>query len=289
MQATTPLSIGVLVRLGRISNLPTVWTNLLAGAVLAGGNWYNWRLGVVLTAISLFYIGGMYLNDYCDRAIDEVERPERPIPSGAIGATTVGLIAVILLGAGLAMMVTMGPRATVIAALLAIAVIAYDFRHKGHAFAPVLMGVCRALVYCAAAATLTSTVSWLVLLAGAGTALYVTGLTYAARQESLDAVGDLWPLLLLTAPLVAAVATSARGPGTLPFVLLLVVWTGAAVYLLVRRPFRGAVSRAVSRLVAGLSVVDAVWVAAVGRPWIALVAIGGFVATVLAQRYVPGT
>jgi hypothetical protein len=58
---------------------------------------------------------------------------------------------------------------------------------------------------------------------------------------------------------------------------------------LVRRPIRGAVSRAVSRLVAGLSVVDAVWIAAVGRPWIALVAMGGFVATVLAQRYVPGT
>ena len=28
-----------LAYLGRVSNLPTVWTNVLAGVVLAGGEW----------------------------------------------------------------------------------------------------------------------------------------------------------------------------------------------------------------------------------------------------------
>ena len=58
-----------------MSNLPTVWTNVLAATVLAGGAWQNTRTAIVLVAMSLFYVGGMYLNDYFDRAIDARERP----------------------------------------------------------------------------------------------------------------------------------------------------------------------------------------------------------------------
>jgi len=46
-----------------VSNLPTVWTNVLAGTVLAGGAWQSGRMGIVLIAMSLMYVGGMYLND----------------------------------------------------------------------------------------------------------------------------------------------------------------------------------------------------------------------------------
>jgi hypothetical protein len=62
--ARAPLLVATLLRLGRVSNLPTVWTNVLAGAVLSGGDWRNWRLGLMLVAMSSFYVGGMYLNDY---------------------------------------------------------------------------------------------------------------------------------------------------------------------------------------------------------------------------------
>src|ERR1700733_16333044 len=91
--ARAPLLAITLLTLGRVSNLPTVWTNVLAGAVLSGGDWRNWRLGLMLVAMSLFYVGGMYLNDYFDRTIDARERPERPIPSGEIsagGGATIG-------------------------------------------------------------------------------------------------------------------------------------------------------------------------------------------------------
>src|SRR5262249_31030499 len=72
--------------LGRVSNLPTVWTNVVAGIALAGGSFTRQmaiRLGI---AASLFYVGGMFLNDAFDRGIDARERPERPIPSGRISA-----------------------------------------------------------------------------------------------------------------------------------------------------------------------------------------------------------
>lgn len=73
---------GVALRLGRVSNLPTVWTNALAGAALAGGEPWQAAMLPLLLALSLFYVGGMYLNDAFDRDIDARERPARPIPAG---------------------------------------------------------------------------------------------------------------------------------------------------------------------------------------------------------------
>jgi 4-hydroxybenzoate polyprenyltransferase len=102
------ISVSTLLKLGRVSNLPTVWTNVLAGAALADAGLRTWRLSLVLLAMSLFYVGGMFLNDYFDRAIDARERPERPIPARAISTSAVASIGLALLGAG----ARQGTRAT---------------------------------------------------------------------------------------------------------------------------------------------------------------------------------
>lgn len=69
----------VAFRLGRVSNLPTVWSNVLAGAALAGAAGVSPpALVALMIAISLFYVGGMWLNDAFDAEIDARERPERP-------------------------------------------------------------------------------------------------------------------------------------------------------------------------------------------------------------------
>ena len=86
--------------LGRVSNLPTVWTNTLAGCALAGAAVGPGRLALLALAFSLLYTGGMYLNDAFDRESDARERPERPIPSGRIGARPVFAIGFALLAAG---------------------------------------------------------------------------------------------------------------------------------------------------------------------------------------------
>ena len=54
------MTLGTLLRLGRVSNLPTVWTNALAGSVLASANGLTDHgfLTVVLLsglALTLFY------------------------------------------------------------------------------------------------------------------------------------------------------------------------------------------------------------------------------------------
>ena len=77
------------LQLGRVSNLPTVWSNVLAGVALAGASPLNGYILPLILAMSLAYIGGMFLNDAFDRKTDATERPERPIPSGAVKAAEV--------------------------------------------------------------------------------------------------------------------------------------------------------------------------------------------------------
>src|SRR4051812_45862771 len=186
-----------LLRLGRVSNLPTVWTNALTSTVVAGGHWLDWRLGVMLASMTLFYLGGMYLNDYFDRAIDARERPQRPIPAGDISATAVAALGFGMLGLGVVLMAATGAAAALAGALLAGTIVTYDAFHKGNPVAPVIMGLCRALLYCGAAAAATGSVPPAVVTAALAVLAYVAGLTYAARQESLDRVGNLWPLAML--------------------------------------------------------------------------------------------
>jgi 4-hydroxybenzoate polyprenyltransferase len=287
--ARAPQMVATLLKLGRVSNLPTVWTNVLAAAVLSGGDWRNWRLGLMLVAMSSFYVGGMYLNDYFDRAIDDRERPERPIPSGQISAGAVAAIGFCLIGAGAVATAAMGAGAAAMAGLLAISIVAYDLHHKANPYAPVVMGACRALVYGATATALSGGVTIFVAVAAVAIAAFVAGLTYAARQESLDKIGNLWPLLLLAAPMLVAIGVFRQGAGAVAVYLLLAVWIAAAVYLLARRPVAGSVSRAVGWLIAGISLCDAAILASTGAIMPALAAIGGFVLTLIAQKYVPGT
>src|SRR4051794_180552 len=82
-------TVGTALKLGRVSNLPTVWTNVLVGMALVGG---EPNLVVTLwlgVAVSLLYIAGMYLNDAFDHKWDAQHRPERPIPAGEVTARAV--------------------------------------------------------------------------------------------------------------------------------------------------------------------------------------------------------
>jgi hypothetical protein len=94
----------VALRLGRVSNLPTVWTNALAGIALAGVSPWHWATLPAAAGLSLTYVGGMYLNDAFDRGIDAQERPDRPIPAGQADPNTVFAIGFGLLLGGAALL-----------------------------------------------------------------------------------------------------------------------------------------------------------------------------------------
>jgi 4-hydroxybenzoate polyprenyltransferase len=130
--------LSTLLRLGRISNLPTVWTNVLAGSVIAGGAAHSKGIGLIAIAMTAFYVGGMYLNDFFDREIDARDRPGRPIDAGEIGANAVMLIGFGLLAAGVALMIAFGSGAIVCGLLLTGVIVLYDIWHKGHVLSPVV-------------------------------------------------------------------------------------------------------------------------------------------------------
>src|SRR5205823_9118705 len=65
-----------LLILGRVSNLPTVWSNCLAGWLLGGGG-SGWMLLVVCLGTTCLFLGGMFLNDAFDVEFDRQYRMER--------------------------------------------------------------------------------------------------------------------------------------------------------------------------------------------------------------------
>lgn len=286
--AARGMSLRTALRLGRVSNLPTVWTNALAGAVLAvGAGVPAGSLLVAALALSLFYLGGMWLNDAFDAEIDAAERSTRPIPSGEIGRGTVFLVggALLLLGAALA--AVLGAAAAVAGVALAGAILLYDAIHKRTELAPLVMGATRFLCY-ALAALAVGALPGAALLGAAGLLAYVVGLTYAARQEAYDRLERAWPLAVLAAPLVVALLMSGGGALALLLCAALALVMGLALRLLFRRQ-RGDVPRAVVTLIAGISLYDAALIAGAGAVGWALLAVAAFGLTLLLQRVVPGT
>lgn len=286
----------VALRLGRVSNLPTVWTNVLAGTALAGGQIWTQATLLVAVGLSLLYVSGMYLNDAFDRDIDALERPERPIPAGLVSANTVFAVGFGLTLAGLGFVlwgVATGPEASarpMLAALaLAGAILFYDWHHKGNALSPFFMGLCRVLAYVTAGYAAVTAPSAALFIAALVSLCYLMGLTYAAKQESLDRLDSLWPLLFLGAPVIYGLAAAWQSGFLAVAVLtILVAWILLALHFLKRRS-KGDVPRAVVSLIAGISIVDALFLAIAGASAAALLAGLCFLMTLALQRWVSGT
>jgi UbiA prenyltransferase family len=286
----------VALRLGRVSNLPTVWTNTLAGIVLAAGSVADARTVPLIAALSLFYVAGMYLNDAYDAEIDARERPERPIPSGQVTAETVFTAGFAMMALGLALLVWIGYGGAggtglgpVMGGLgLGAAIVMYNRRHKDNPLSPVLMGICRVLVYVTAGLAVAYELPPALVIGALLLLCYLIGLTYVAKQETLGEIRNLWPLLFLAAPVLYALAIARGSPTAAVLSLAFVLWVGVALWFL-RRRRPGDVPRAVISLIAGISLLDAVLIAGTGNLGIAGLAVLGFVLTLVLQRFVPGT
>jgi len=288
------------LRLGRVSNLPTVWTNALAGMLLAT---YPASVVVLALAFSLLYVGGMFLNDAFDRAIDARERPERPIPSGIVSAREVFVVGFALLGAGVLLVgvhaLSRAPgaegNAFPIASALALAavIVLYNAWHKGNPIGPFLMGTCRVLVYVTAAFSMSPHLGSPVLVGAAMLLSYLIGLTYLAKHEGAYLAGRMpaltvrrfWPLALLFVPFVVLLPTAFRSAPAFFLYVLFLVWVVFSVIRL-RSGQPGAIPRTVVRLIAGISLLDALLIAPSGA---GLLAVAAFGVTLWLQRYVSGT
>lgn len=288
-------SLGVWLRLGRVSNLPTVWSNVLAALALAGGLAPEPRVLALALAFSVFYVGGMYLNDAFDRHIDAVERPTRPIPSGQVSARAVFAIGfgALALGALIAALVAdeaggsaLGAAASSLA--LAGCIVFYDVYHKRNPLSPLVMGACRVLIYVAVAYSVGDRLPAPLLFGAAALWCHLIGLTYAAKQEAFNKLTRVWPLAFLALPMLYGALLALAQPLVWPFLAPFVGWTFYALHFLRAGPQR-AVPQAVVRLIAAISLLDALLVAATGAWLGAALAAAMCGLTRALQRYVPGT
>ena len=281
-------SLRTLLVLGRVSNLPTVWSNCLAGWWLGGGG-NQARLPFLFLGATLLYVGGMFLNDAFDADFDRQYRKERPIPSGAISPPTVWRWGFVLLLLGNGLLFAVSLPAGVLGAVLALNILLYDALHKAITFSPLLMGACRFWVYVIAAAAGAQGVTGWAVWGGLALAAYVVGLSFVARVESTRGAVAYWLILLLATPIGLAflMNTSASRESAILISLVVTFWSLRCLRTLLWTATPN-IGRTVSGLLAGIVFVD--WLAIAPAPReLGAVFIGLFLLALLGQRYVPAT
>src|SRR4030042_5257499 len=133
----------------RISNLPTVWTNVLAAVVLSYIEVFPWSSFIILSlSLSFFYSGGMCLNDLWDVAVDRFDKPFRPLPSQRISIKGATLFTLVLFGVALSLLLLVpSPRALCAGFFLLALIGIYNRIHKRYSFSVFLMAACRWMVF----------------------------------------------------------------------------------------------------------------------------------------------
>jgi geranylgeranylglycerol-phosphate geranylgeranyltransferase len=146
------------------------------GAFVAGGSNAPIPAGAAVLATVLATGGGNAINDYFDREIDAINRPDRPIPRDAVPANAALGFSIALFFGAVGLTLLLPPLAIAIAIVNLLALVAYTELFKG------LPGIGNALV------------------------AYLTGSTFLYGGAAVD--GDLTAVLVLF--VLAAAATMAR-------------------------------------------------------------------------------
>jgi 4-hydroxybenzoate polyprenyltransferase len=273
--------------LARISNSPTVVSNALAGAALAGALRPDALVISVAVAMVLFYTAGMFLNDLCDFAIDRRQRPERPLPSGIVSRAEAAIAVVLLFGAGSVLLWSASAEAFRSGLVLIAVIVVYDLWHKTNPLSPLLMATARALVYITAGFAVAGALSAPVLLWAGLLFAYVVGLTAIAKAEAGSGLAGLWPGALLGLPAIAFLVDLPH-PAALLLLALFVGWVAYAASFVYRAEGRN-IGRAVGYLIAGIALLDSLALAVAGSLIGVVLALCAWGTTLFLQRSIKGT
>ncbi|MCA2214349.1 SCO3242 family prenyltransferase [Jidongwangia harbinensis] len=260
------MNLSALLELVRAPAALSVPGDVVAGA--AAANLVDRRTAGLACSSVCLYWAGMAANDWADRALDAVERPERPIPSGRISppaalGVAAGLTAAGLVAAGLGG----GRRSLGVATALAAAVWFYDLRLKNTAAGPAGMAACRALdvLLGASRGRMARAVP-----AAATVAVHTWTVTELSRREVSGArPGLAAATMAVTAALTGVVAAQRQSSG--PVVAGLAAtyaWRyGRAQAAVFTDPAAGTVRKAVGAGITSLPALQGALAARAGAPW----------------------
>ena len=329
-----------LLSTARVANIPSVVSNVWLGVAVAGylGGWCSfsqpWSAAARLALAGvLLYVSGNFLNDWADRAWDLKNRPERALPRGLFPpGLYLGVAAVCAAGGIFLSAVTSLASAALAVGILGMVAI-YTYWHKRSPWAVVAMGLCRALLPVMGAVGFSAVFlgqgDWLSLrlptgqlfeiragcpfippysgMVGAcalGLFCHIAGLSLSARYEAMPTppagISNLARLLFITAAGAVSYATYQWHVDSVWFVVAgffpYGLWTFLSLSL-----WRKPVSRHVSRLLAGIPLIDWMVLLPLSLPSLAVAGMPpftaaclllpplAFVSALLLQRLAPAT
>lgn len=252
-----------LLTLGRVSNLPTIVSNVTVGYTLAGGVYYKTPLDwiICIVAILCFYEGGMFLNDICDYTLDLKERPGRPLPSGLISRVMASVVTFSFFLIGIGLIVFCLPEVLPLSLGLVGLIVTYNLVHVRFILSPLLMGACRGSVYLIAAKAANSQVFQTapsVLIMALGLMLYISAVSFIARDELQASLGRIQKVsgLVLLGVLFWPIVFTQPWDSFLFLGFLPICFWFAVTEL---QFFRGEINppKAVGRMLSGISLWDA--------------------------------
>ncbi len=272
--------------LARVSNSPTVLSDTLAGAALAGITWPDVRVGLVAIAMVLFYSAGMYLNDLLDYTIDCYERPERPLPAGIVSRLSAIGVIVALFATGCILLWSVGPALLLCGLILIALILCYNLWHKQNPVSPLLMAFCRLMVYITAFLSTASQTLFPLLIPGELLLCYVIALTLLAKAGLKPRAIHFGIIVMLFLPAIYFMwQASFLALGLSLFFTSWITYSLSLVY----RSSRYQIGRAVGQLIAGIALVDSMVLAVEGSIYGVFLALASFGLTLFLQRYVKGT
>lgn len=272
----------------RLANIVTAVSDILAGIAIAGyitnTNWgqIDWRpvILLILSTIGL-YGGGVVFNDVFDAELDQVERPERPIPSGLIRKEAAASFAMLLLLLGVQQAYFVHPEGfasptTLLAIATALAAVVYDKWGKHHEFfGPLNMGLCRGLNLLLGVSILPAVLSQYWYLSFVPI-VYIAAITMVSRGEvhggkrtTLFGAAALYSLVIAAILVVAVI--NHHSLYALVFLLLFALMIFPPLRKAMRNPVGPLIGKAVKAGVIALILMNAAWAAAVGSLYLALV------------------
>lgn len=284
-----------LLRLARPANIVTAISDILAGVAIAfyalpavGAitlsmfGRYEWLLPVLLLVVATkgLYGGGVVMNDVFDAALDAVERPERPIPSGLIrkGAASawgLGLLLAGIVAAGFVHWPQFFSLSFWLALATAGAALLYDGwgKHQ-NIFGPINMGLCRGLNLLLGMSLLPEAVLhyWYLALVPI---VFIAAITMISRGEVHGGKASTlkWAALLYIL-VIAAIATHAWMNDTFfvaaIFLFLFGIMNAVPLFRANANPTGPNIGKAVKAGVLSLILMNAAWAAAFGAPQLAV-------------------
>ncbi|OYD47002.1 hypothetical protein CHU00_02735 [Sphingobacterium cellulitidis] len=175
------------IQIIRPSNVLTAISDVLAGVAIACLFLHHDLPEVnnlILITISsmLLYTGGIVFNDVFDAALDQVERPERPIPSGRIKKSSAAILGAVAFAIGCALAFLVNVSAFSISLAIVLMCLLYNGKAKHHFIAgPIVMGTCRGLNLLLGMALLPASLEyWYIAIVPI---IYIASVTNISRGE----------------------------------------------------------------------------------------------------------